>query len=149
MFRIASIILLFLNTSIFAQSYIGFDADNFNGIHGALFNPANIADSRTKIDINIVSASAFTVNNYLAIDYWKLLTKGDDFNSVRDQEVVGFDKKINGISNIDVLGPSALITLNKKHAIGFTTRFRSLANINTLDGEVIDFFDNLKRAFNL
>jgi len=141
MYKIALLFLVFLNLICNAQSYIGFDADNFNGIHGALFNPANIADSRTKIDINIVSGSLFTVNNYIEVDFWELLTKSDEFNSDLDQKKIGLERENNGIANIDILGPSALITLSKERAIGFTTRVRGLANINTLDGEIIDFFD--------
>jgi len=141
MFRIVSIVLLFLSLHTSAQSYIGFDADNFNGIHGALFNPANIADSRTKIDINLISASLFTVNNYFAADFWKAITDGESFTSAKDIEKVGIDKRTSGVLNFDILGPSALVTINKKHAVGLTTRFRSLLNFNTVDGEVIDFFD--------
>ncbi len=141
MYRIVIYFFLFSAFTAKAQSYIGFDADNFNGIHGALFNPANIADSRTKIDINLISGSLFTVNNYVEVDFWKLLTDSDEFNSTIDTETVGSDRKNNGVLNTDILGPSALITLNKKRAIGLTTRLRGLANINTLDGEIVEFFD--------
>jgi len=141
MFRIISSILFFVSLTISAQSYIGLDADNFNGIHGALFNPANIADSRTKIDINLTSVSLFTVNNYAAVNFWKFIIDGGSFRSNTDIERVGIDKKTNGIANIDILGPSALVTIDKKQAIGLTTRVRSLLNINTIDGEIIDFFD--------
>lgn len=139
--RIIPIVLFFTYFISSSQSYIGFGADNFNGIHGALFNPANIADSRIKIDINLASASVFTVNNYIEVDFWELFNNADSFNVALDTESVGVNRRTNGIVNLDILGPSALITLDKKRAIGFTTRVRSLANINTVDGEIIDFFD--------
>jgi len=144
MFRIVSIIFFLINISISAQSYIGLDADNFNGIHGALFNPANIADSRFKIDINLISGSLFTVNNYAEIDFWKVITD-DSYDADSEIDRVGIDRRTNGVLNVDVLGPSALITLNQKHAIGLTTRVRALGNFNTLDGELIDFFDRQLR----
>ncbi len=140
MFRFLSIFLLFINISVYSQSYIGFDADNFNGIHGALFNPANIADSRTKVDINLVSASVFNTNNYIEVDFGKLLTD-DSFVSESNITQLGINRRNNAVLNADVLGPSVLITLNKKHAIGLTTRIRSLSNINEIDGDLIDFFD--------
>ncbi len=142
MLRIINIFIFFTSIGLFSQSYIGFDADNFNGIHGALFNPANIADSRTKIDINLFSGSIFTSNNYIEVDYWKLITKNDSFESDRDITTLGLNRKNNAVLNVDVLGPSALITLNPKHAIGLTTRLRGFANINNIDGEIIDFFDD-------
>lgn len=139
--RIIPIVLIFTYFISASQSYIGFGADNFNGIHGALFNPANIADSRIKIDINLASASVFTVNNYIEVDFWDLFNNMGNFNVALGTESVGINRRTNGVINLDVLGPSALITLSNKRAIGFTTRIRSLANINTLDGEIIDFFD--------
>lgn len=138
--RFSLLLFLLLHLVTSAQSYIGFDADNFNGIHGVLFNPANIADSRLKLDINLASASVFTVNNYTELDYWKLFTDSD-FDMDRDAKTVGINKKVNGVVNVDALGPSALITLNPKRAVGFTTRVRSLLNANTIDGVIIDFFD--------
>ncbi|WP_370216568.1 MurR/RpiR family transcriptional regulator, partial [Neptunomonas phycophila] len=34
-----------LAAAVNAQSYIGYHSDNYNGVHGLLYNPANIADS--------------------------------------------------------------------------------------------------------
>jgi len=48
-----------LNTTMNAQSYIGYTLDNYSGIHGVTIKPANIVDSPFKADIIIVSASAF------------------------------------------------------------------------------------------
>lgn len=139
--RIISIVLFFTCYVAASQSYIGFGADNFNGIHGTLFNPANIADSKFKIDINLASLSAFTVNNYLEVDFWDLLTDSSNFNFELGTEPFGGNRRTNGVINLDILGPSVLVSLNKKRAIGITTRIRGLANINTLDSEIIDFFD--------
>ena len=141
MFRYFKITLLLLSTfPVFSQSYIGFEADNFNGVHGVLSNPANIADSRTKVDINLASISSFTTNTYMEIEYFNLLTKDpDDF--LEQSSYLGRDKINYGVLNVDVLGPSAMVSLSEKHSIAITTRARSITNANNIHGEVIEFFE--------
>ncbi|WP_010183034.1 DUF5723 family protein [Aquimarina agarilytica] len=137
---IAPFALVFFYSVLNAQSYIGFGADNFNGVHGVLFNPANIADSRTKVDVNLASASLFALNNYYEINYWDWLTKKDaDFDQL--SSAVGIDRDNYGFVNADVLGPSVMITLNEKHSVALTTRARSITNANNINGEVINYFD--------
>ena len=136
---IHSITALLFPFLLFSQSYIGFEADNFNGVHGVISNPANIADSRTKIDINLASISAFTTNTYLEIDYTDVLI--DDENLLESSNFLGRDDINYGILNIDVLGPSALITLDEKQSIAITSRLRSITNVNNISGEVIEFFE--------
>ena len=135
------IFLISFNLSLFSQSYIGFGADNFNGVHGILTNPANIADSRSLVDINLASASIFTTNSYFELDYYGLLV--DDEIEFEEQSTrVGVDRINYGALNIDILGPSVLISLSDKHSIALSTRARGIANINNADGEVVNFFEN-------
>ena len=133
-------LLTCLNLTSFAQSYIGFGADNFNGVHGILTNPANIADSRSRIDINLVSASQFTTNSYLELEYFNLITKDTgDFEAQSNR--LGIDKVNFGVLDTDVLGPSAMVSLSDKHSVALSTRARSFININNIDGEVIRFLE--------
>ncbi len=145
---IAPFALVFFYSLSSAQSYIGFGADNFNGVHGVLFNPANIADSRTKVDINLASASIFGVNNYYEINYWDWLTKSEgDFDDL--STVKGLDRDNFGFVNADVLGPSVMVSLNEKHSFAITTRARSITNANAVSGDVINYFDEEGLANNL
>ena len=57
-------ILILMAAAVNAQSYIGYHSDNYNGVHGLIYNPANIADSRFKTDINLIGASAILGNDY-------------------------------------------------------------------------------------
>ena len=129
-----------INLVAVAQSYMGFDADNFNGVHGVLSNPANIADSRLNEDANILSASGFTANNYYKIDYLDFIfdDEATDFEDLSTK--IGADNIVNGVLNADILGPSVMITLSEKHAFALTTRLRSLTNVNNIDGQIINFF---------
>lgn len=55
---LTSLLFILLAEIITAQSYVGLLEDNYNGVHGVISNPANIADSRLKLDINLVGVSA-------------------------------------------------------------------------------------------
>jgi len=60
-------ILLFLIISFTAksQSYLGYFHDNYAGVQSVLFNPASIADSRFKTDINLFSISGAVEMTYM------------------------------------------------------------------------------------
>ena len=63
------IYILFIYTGVInAQSYIGYLTDNYNGVHGVLSNPANIADSRLKLEVNLAGASVFFSNDYIGFN---------------------------------------------------------------------------------
>lgn len=118
-----------------AQSYEGLLTDNYNGVHGVLSNPANIADSRLKLDINLMGVSAFFGNNYLSA------TLGDAFNDIDKtfDDAKTTPKSNNFIAaNLDILGPSAMLSLSEKHSVALYTRARIFANVDDIDGSTID-----------
>ncbi len=121
-----------------AQSFIGFDTDNYSGIHGVLVNPASMADSRLRADINLVSLSVFGASEYAEIDYKKWIKSAYrddvDLDEDTDVEYIGTDRKNSGLAHIDVLGPSAMISISEKHSAAFFTRVRGFANLNDVNG---------------
>jgi outer membrane protein OmpA-like peptidoglycan-associated protein len=126
-------LLLFLATFLslagFAQSFIGYGYDNYAGVNGLLLNPALAADSRYKVNVNLISASALANNNAYVIDRSKLL--GMHFSGLSEGN--GYYKAPNtdykyAYVNADILGPSALISLNSNNGLGLTTRMRVIAN---------------------
>ncbi len=130
-----SILLLFSVYMLRAQSYEGLLTDNYNGVHGVLSNPANIADSRLKLDINLMGVSAFFGNNYLSA------TLGDAFNDIDKtfDDAKTTPKSNNFIAaNLDILGPSAMLSLSEKHSVALYTRARIFANVDDIDGSTID-----------
>lgn len=129
-------LLLFSSLTMMAQSYVGFHSDNYNGVHGIIFNPANIVDSRLKIDINLMSASGFLANDYFALDFNTVAFGGD-----RDNRISATDNN-NLSSNIDILGPSIMFNINKNHSLALFTRARISANISEVNGELFDSFED-------
>lgn len=128
-------ILVFSVFAAKAQSYEGLLTDNYNGVHGIISNPANIADSRLKLDINVIGISGFLGNNYLSAGLEDIFKNpGKVFN-----EAETTPKSDNFITaNIDIMGPSAMIGLSEKHSIALYTRGRIFTNIDDIDGSTID-----------
>jgi len=112
-----------------SQSFIGYGYDNYSGVNGLLLNPGSIADSKYKVNINILAVSGFVGNNAYEIDRSKLL--GFHFSHLTEGN--GYDKVPNTdykylYFNTDILGPSAMVTLTPKDAFGIVTRMRTMGN---------------------
>ncbi|PCE63275.1 DUF5723 family protein [Sediminicola luteus] len=120
---------------LLAQSYTGFLTDNYSGVHGLIANPANIADSRFKTDINLIGVSALGGNDLYSVRFKDLFE--DDFNFEEDAEK-STKSSNNGIAHVDVLGPSFMFNLNPKSSIAIFTRARAMVNINDVNGENLD-----------
>ena len=75
-----SIALLLLSFCLKAQSHIGFLTDNYSGVHGVITNPANIADSPFKADINLAGVSVFGGNDYYGINLLDASKDGYSFD---------------------------------------------------------------------
>lgn len=124
-------ILLTFSTLTFGQFIEGYATSNYAGVNGINFNPASIVDSRTKLDINFFSLSTTIDNNFLGLT--------TNFPNPLDSTL--FEIAIlnnngqpkNAFMNLDILGPSALYTINEKKSIGFTSQYRSLANFKDVD----------------
>jgi len=120
-----------LPVGMFSQSFIGLNTDT---------NPANVVDSRTKIDINLIGLSTYASNDYTSVGFSDLLDGGDfDFD---DDDNLEPSNDNNFISNIDVLGPSILFNINAKNSIALTTRARVFSNVNNIPGNTIELFDS-------
>ena len=118
-----------------SQSYSGFLEDNYNGVHGILSNPANIADSRLKLDVNLAGVSAFFGNDYLGVNLGDLFR---DFENTFD-EASKSPKNNNFLAaNLDILGPAAMLSMSQKHSIALYTRGRIFLNIDDVNGNTID-----------
>ncbi len=133
--------MLIAISTVNSQSYIGYLSDNYSGIHGVISNPANIADSRFRTDINLVGASAFGGNDYAGVNFTRALNSNYDF----DEANLTIRDKNNFFTNVDVLGPSFMFNLNDKSAIALFTRVRIFANALGISGEL---FENVDDDFN-
>ncbi|AWX44928.1 Outer membrane protein Omp38 [Flagellimonas maritima] len=127
--------MVFMANMTIAQSYKGFLEDNYNGVHGVLSNPANIADSRMKLDINLIGVSAFFGNDYIKINLGDAI---DDIDKVFDKADRTPSQSNFMANNLDILGPSFMLSLNKENSIAIYSRARSFFNIINVNGDLLD-----------
>ncbi|WP_428225521.1 DUF5723 family protein [Flavobacterium sp.] len=132
--------LLFLASPIlgFSQSYIGFNQDNYNGVHGLLANPANIVGSPFTTDINLVSFNALATNDFYSVKLSDILKGGYEFDKQANKL---FNSNNNFALNADVMGPSFMFNIKPKHAIAAFTRARAFVNVVGINGELFDKYD--------
>jgi hypothetical protein len=131
-------LLLMRKENLIAQDLIGYNYNNYLGINGVTSNPASIAASRYKFHFNLI-----TVNGYGGTNAY-FIKKGNgsffDFEQWKESRNTKNEKK-NGWANIDILGPSFLLNLNKKSALAVTTRLRTMANLYNLSNGAISLFE--------
>jgi outer membrane protein OmpA-like peptidoglycan-associated protein len=125
----------------FAQNFPGYRSGNYTGVNGVFFNPANIADSRYRWDVNLFGVHAGISNNNAS---FKLKNLDDAFNDNKvDSLLFGASNKItNGAVNVDFFGPSFMFNVNKKTSIALTSRVRAVANVMNIDGNFIQSINN-------
>jgi len=140
-----------------SQDYLGYSSSNYNGITGVQVNPANVVESRMKFDMCLVGINFAAGNNYIglkrtALNHSGKITKGmyseenpngayfpafsdPQFNNRYLTEVTnGKEKSV--FLGLRIDGPSFLINLNRKNAIGFSTASRTYVNIDGVTEEL-------------
>lgn len=134
-----------------AQTYSGKETDNYAGITSLRNNPANLADSRFKTDINLFDFSSTTANDYYGFNFSELL---DDFSGFSFEESgTRFPSQDNNVyQNLDVLLPSFQFNLSEKHSLAITTRVRGYLNVNSINGNLFETLQDgsvLDKDFNI
>lgn len=132
---IVGLLLISTINVIQSQSYVGFLEDNYNGVHGIISNPANIADSRLKMDINLAGISALYGNDYIGFNFSDAFA---DYSSVFDNAET-YPSTDNFLAfNIDVMGPSVMLSINEKSSLAVYTRGRGMFNVNEANGNLLE-----------
>jgi hypothetical protein len=127
---------------ISAQDFLPALNDNYMGINQVTLQPASIVDSRFKVDVNVFGLSSEIYNNMVSFNGLGLLRPNDMVNDEDwwDDNVtlVGPNgKSKSGYVTADLLGPSVLVTINAKHAVGFTSRIRQVMSIDDIDESMV------------
>ncbi len=110
---------------------------NGAGIHGVTYNPSSIVGSKLRADINLFSVSVFGGSDYFGINAGDLISSSDGFDFDEDSEKFPSNNN-NFVVNVDVLGPSFMLNLNKRSSIGLISRVRANFNLNDISGELYE-----------
>ncbi len=146
-----SAIALLISFLSIAQSYSGKETDNYSGITSLSFNPANLADSRFKTDINLFQVSSTTSNDYYAFNFSELFNDASGISF--EESGMRFPSQNNNVyQNLDILGPSFLFNLSDKHSLAISTRVRGYLNLREVNGNIFETLqdgDILNKDFNI
>ncbi|MBA4849772.1 DUF5723 family protein [Emticicia sp. BO119] len=150
-------LLIFIHFQTFSQQWLGISPSNYAGTYGIYTNPANVADSRYKIFFNLAGANIDVINNYASWGApYSILglvtnTVSNKHRNARGSILYRNTYTKESLENTnstaflgtDVRGPSLMFTLEKaKMAIGLTTRFRLITNLNNTTTPVARSFVN-------
>lgn len=150
--RLFQILLcFFLTDALLAQQYQGFNSSNYSGITGIYENPANIADGRYLLDINLVSADFNFNNNYISFNTQLLAINNNPiadssyFNAFQAFRSDFFKEKpwqetqqSRIYQSLNVQGPSFLFNIGK-NAFAITSGVRQYFHLDNVDPRTADF----------
>jgi outer membrane protein OmpA-like peptidoglycan-associated protein len=142
--KITFALLAFLSIAIAtnAQRYYGVANSNYSAINGLYINPANISDNRMLMDLQFASFNGAVNQNYGYISSFKNLT-----NAINNGTDVTFTRN-NRTTNIgfgalgEVRGPSFMMQIGKKQAIGLLTRGRAVTTGRGINTEYFTFIND-------
>lgn len=139
-----------------AQDFLGYINSNYSGVTGTDLNPANVVDSRYKVDANLAGFSFSAFNNYVGVKKSALKHKGSLFDFSSDNYTAFNDTafadnylsvrnnsktKSVYLSN-QIYLPSFLVSINEKNAIAVKWKVRTLFNVDGLEPDLATLIYN-------
>jgi hypothetical protein len=129
-----SLIVTFFSASVTAQYNLGVATGNYSGLNPLYLNPANIADSREKIVIEVGAVGADFDNNLGSIK-----TSGGAFGLIHEQNLNSVFSYY-GNNTFSMIAPYAqihlpgiMVAINHKHSVALTAGFRGFSQFNNFD----------------
>jgi len=124
-----------------AQYNFGVATGNWSGTQSLFLNPANIADSRERFTIDLVSANGGIENNLGSIKggIIKAINNGDN------ADLINYTKN-NKFSLLapygKINGPGCMISINHRHSLALTTGIRGMSLFNNFDRSLYETITN-------
>lgn len=144
-----------------SQDYMGYSSSNYNGITGVQSNPANVVESRMKFDMTLVGFNFAAGNNYVGVKRMAFNHSGKLSKALKGDTTVYFPafaddqfqknyltevtngKEKSAFVALRIDGPSFLININRKNAIGIQTASRTYVNVDGITEDLarLMFYD--------
>ena len=120
----------------FGQSFVGYETDNNNGIHGVMVNPGNIAFQKNKAEFNLVSFGGTSANDFFELNVFDVIDVLDgDFDINRLNSRPTDNNAI--YNNSEILGPSFVLDLDpKEFSVAIFTKLRRISNYDNVNGNL-------------
>lgn len=141
---------------LLGQEMYGGINSTYSGINGITINPANMADSRLYLDVQLFASHIHAQNDFIYFD--RTNNSFSDFVKNRPDSLDGlrvlfgqFEKydKINGYINTRFNGPGVMFSFGK-HAVAFSNAFRFIASSRNVPENIASLgFFGLNDSLNL
>lgn len=145
---IALIGMLYMGHSIaVAQDFLGFSNSNYAGVSGLDLQPAAVIDSRLKTDVSLFGFNVSAYNNYIGLKPGALVNNGSmfkpDFSTFSDtafkekylsERYTDIPKALYFSTQLQL--PSFMFQIDRKSALAFTWRVRTMMNIDGVSKEL-------------
>lgn len=112
------------------QSFAGLRTSTYGGALSTISNPAHALWARPW-DVNLVSIDANLGNNEMGFSF----DLENSFKKFTDN--LANSKAIDARINTDVLGPSFIVRVNKRNAVGLVSRLRVMGGTTGIDANVL------------
>lgn len=134
------VLTLCMNSLAWAQEMSGFRTDNYNGVNGAFFNPANLGDNHYKLDVGIVGFNVFAGNKNQAFNFKTFSDLNADTGALN--KLVGSGNVNSIMFNLAVNMPSVSYQISEKTTVAFLSRTRVLFDVRDFDGTLLSSINN-------
>lgn len=133
------IALTFPRFGLYGQAFMPFAQSNYAGVSSLVLQPASIADSRYKFDMVFLGMETSVNNNYISIKRDAIFKRisFDEENYVENyllKKVDGKDKTL--YVGASVMLPSFMVNLNSNSALAFSSRVRSITNVDNISEDL-------------
>ena len=128
------VVILLSSVVASAQRNLGIATSDWSGMNGLYLNPANIADTRERIVIDVIGVNAGFDNNL-----GKIPSLGSLFTAAKDGSTDNLFKYSdrNSFSLLapyaEVHGPGVMVNINHRHSVALTTSVRGFNQFNNFD----------------
>lgn len=140
--------LLLFTGGLSAQDFLPYVSSNYAGVTGIDANPANVVDSRFKVDVSLAGFSLRASNNYIGIKKEAFVHDGPllppnnttNFPAFADtlftdhylvERNNGHSKSVFVSNQVDL--PSFMVSLNEKNAFAFNWKVRTYVNVDGIE----------------
>lgn len=141
-FAIASISVLLASMPLQSQVFTGYNSSNYAGVTGTYLQPASIADSRFKFDLQLTGLSFMMYNNWLLLSqkairplnsvHWNNTFSDPDFQD-KYIKTPTLNQPFSFIFNTDIYFPSFMVNLSKRAAMALDMRLRNYLNVDGIE----------------
>ena len=127
---------LCVSMSANAQKYLGVSTGNWSGLSSLYLNPANIADNRDRLVVDILGFNAGVDNSLGKINTGGSISRFINGSNTDINNVFTFSNKKQFSMQApysEVRGPGVMLRINRNHSIALTTRVRGMNQFNNFD----------------